>query len=94
VATVAQRLAVGLLAAAEKDGFGFIGLVGQGSDVRDPVGSVAEGLPGAPSTGAPVVFFAGDHIDGVGSFLGDDGIGHASFLKGFSQTVGCNSLRL
>src|SRR6185369_11381287 len=66
---VAHRRAVGLLAAAEPDRGGFLGLVLLGHEARPLMGTVAEGLLLAAPAGAPEIVPPGLHIDLIGRFL-------------------------
>ena len=74
--SVAEGSVPAVLAAAEVNRPIFLRSVGSGSKGAPLVGSIAEGLRGALSAGAPVIGLAGLDLDGHGGFLGDDGFGH------------------
>jgi hypothetical protein len=71
VATVAENGIGGMLTTAEVDGFRFGGLEFYGRELAALVAAVAEGLPGAPAAGAPVIALAGFDSDGIRTLLGN-----------------------
>lgn len=71
VATVAEGLLGGMLAAAEIDRLRFCGLVLHGSEIGAFVTAVAEGLVGALAAGAPEVAFACFHFYRIRTLLSD-----------------------
>jgi hypothetical protein len=73
VAAIAENWIGAVLATAEVDGLGFLGLELHGLEIASRVAAVAEGLSGALAAGTPVIAFAGFNIDGIGALLGNFG---------------------
>src|SRR3989338_7602059 len=82
MAAVAQRFRARMLAAAEMHLFGFVQLDLDGLEAGALVRAIAERLSLGAATGAPPVG-AGLERQGIGRFLGNDGIGHGGVSGGW-----------
>src|SRR5262249_5219346 len=74
--SVAERLAAGLLAAAEEYRRGLRRVILDGGEFAALGRAVTEGLPLAPAAGAPPIALAGRHVDAERRSLRDRGFGH------------------
>lgn len=76
MAPVAQNRGGSVLAPAEVEGLGLGGFKFDGSVVGGLMASIAKGLVGAQSTGAPVIAFAGFNGNRIRGLLGNVRFGH------------------
>jgi hypothetical protein len=79
MASVAQNRGGGVLAPAEVEGLGLGGFKLDGRVVSGLMASIAKGLVGAQSTGAPVIAFAGFNGNWIRGLLGNVRFGHEEF---------------
>jgi hypothetical protein len=71
VTPIAENWVGAVLATAEVNGLGFLGLKLYGLKIASRVAAVAEGLGSALTAGAPVVALAGFNFDGIRALLGN-----------------------
>ncbi len=81
VCSVAEGLALGVLALAQVGGLGFLGLEDDRPQVRDLVGAVAERLVLGQTARAPGVGLSGFELHGGGLLGGDRRLSHGKLLS-------------
>jgi hypothetical protein len=94
VAPVAENRVGAVLATAEINGLGFLGLEFYGREIASRVAAVAEGLDGALAAGAPVVAFTCFNVDGKGSLLGNLGFGHGASSSEADKSIIADAVEL